>query len=231
MVSADEEVALSSVARTETDLRALLQDSGRYQVLSPELTEGRLGHPPADLVEQCGQRSSCWIETGRRLGVDQVVVARLEPDWVGPRVHLLIVDVGAPALRTVTTHLPRTGGAPLDLAEDLFFGHGSLVLEVSPSPYVLELDGTDYGLVSGPWTADPIAAGKHVLRIEREGRLPFFAAVMIYPGSETLVEVELSEPPPPPYERLRWGPWAASALVVGGVAALWVYRDAPGSAY
>ena len=231
IVSADEEVRPTSVARTDTDLRALLQDSLRYQVLSPELTEGRLGHVPQELVERCGERSACWTEAGRRLGVDQIVVAQLEPDWVGPKVRVLLVDVGASRLRTVTTHLPQSGGAPLELADDLFFGQGTLVVEVSPSPYVLELDGHDYGAVQGPWVADPAAAGKHVLRIEREGSLPFFQAVMVYPGFETVVEVELAEPPPPPPQRLRWGPWAASALVVGGVAALWVTRDAPGSAY
>jgi len=231
VVSADEEVAASSVTRTDEELRALLHDSQRYQVLGPELTEGRLGHPPEDLIARCGERSACWAEAGRRLGVDQILVARLEPDWVGPRVHILLVDVGVPALRKVSTHLPKTGGAPLELADDLFFGPGSLVIEVEPSPFSLELDGVDYGAVSGTWTAEPMAAGKHVVLIEREGRLPFFAAVMVYPGSETVVDIALSEPPPPPHQRLRWGPWAASALVVGGVAALWLYRDAPGSAY
>lgn len=231
LIEADPEVAASSVARTDADLRELLQNSGRYQVLSPELTEGRLGHAPGDLIERCEERTACWVEAGRSLGVDQIVVARLEPDWIGPRVHILIVDVGAPALRGVTTHLPRTGGAPLDLADDLFFGQGSLALEVHPDPYVLELDGHVYGTVSGPWIAASVGAGKHVLRIEREGSLPFFQAVMVYPGSETVVVVELAEPPPPPHERIRWGPYAASALLVGGAAALWVARDAPGSAY
>ena len=222
----------ATVSRSQTDLVALLEGSGRYQVLSPELAEGRLGHAPGQLQALCGEDASCWVQAGRTLGVDQVVVVSLFPDWVGPRATLLVVDVNAEEpLRTMETHLPRNGGAPVDHAQDLFFGPGRLVLSVAPEPYRLELDGHSYGLVSGQHVVDPLAAGKHVVRVGADGHNEQFAAVMVYPDGETRVDIALNRPPPPPHERIRWGPWAAPSLVAGAAVALLVTRGTPGTAF
>ncbi|MCP4806875.1 MAG: PEGA domain-containing protein [Proteobacteria bacterium] len=232
VIEADEQLSSTTVARSRTDLVALLEGSGRYQVLSPELAEGRLGHDPAGLPARCLEDEVCWVEAGRSLGVDQLVVVSLFPDWVGPRATIRVVDVNAEEpIRQLETHLPRNGGAPVDHAQALFFGPGKLVLDVSPAPYELELDGHRYGKVAGEHVVDPLAAGKHVVRVGAEGHTPQFAAVMVYPDGETRVDILLTQPPPPPHVRVRWGPWAASSLVAGAAVVLLVTRNTPGTAF
>lgn len=232
VIEADEQLSTPTVERSRTDLVALLEGSGRYQVLSPELAEGRLGHDPAQLPTLCQSDEACWVQAGRSLGVDQLVVVQLKPDWVGPKAALRVVDVNAQdPIRTLSTHLPRNGGAPVDQAQELFFGPGRLVLEVEPTTYRLELDGHSYGQVSGDHTVDPLAAGKHVVRITADGHTPQFAAVMVYPDGETRVKVVLTEPPPPPHVRVRWGPWAASSLIAGAAVVLLATRNTPGTAF
>ena len=231
VVVADEQVEASISAKTATDMTALLEGSGRYQVISPELAEGRLGSDPGELLAMCGEEASCWTEAGRRMGVDQLVVLEVWPDWVGPRCRLLRVDVnGLDPLRGVDTHLPRGGGAPVEDLQDLFFEPGRLEISVSPEVYTLELDGVSYGQITGDWSLDTIRSGKHLLSLQAEGRHGMVSPVMVYADGTTQVQLELRELPPEPHKRLRWGPWAASALVGGAVAALVVWREVPGTA-
>lgn len=227
VVVTGEQVDDQVLMRTRADTTELLENSGRYQVLSPELAEGRLGYAPEEL--SCAS-AECWTEAAGLLGADQVVVLHLTADWVGPRTEVMVVDVASSQLREAPAmNLPRQGGAPIESLELLLLGDGRLTLSWPIPEAVLILDGERHEGLGGGFS-ESLPAGKHLLRVEAEGYAPLFAAVLVVPGQDQHLALD-QHPTVAAYTRRNWGPWAALAVVGGGAAALAATASVPGVAW
>lgn len=236
IVQGRDTVTADVVARTERELRLLLEDSGRYHVLSAELAEGRLGHPLQDLTATCGAPLSlpiddaCWSRAGLDLGVDQLVVLQIEPDWGMPRAELLVVDIAAQLPpRRFQGRLPGGGGAPLKIVEPVFFASGALDLEL-PDGAQVEVDGQRIPVRDGHVRVDPLAAGKHQVRVWLPGaERAQLAAVVVVPERTTSLVIEA--PATLQSQRVNWGPAALAGLAVVSIAAIVVTAGVPAQGY
>jgi len=220
------EVDEGVLATTRNDTERVLEASGRYQILDRVYVEGRLGFDPDTLA--CDE-PTCWADAGAAVGADQLVVLHLRADWVGPRSDVMVVDVASQNVRVAPSmHLPTAGGAPIESLEHLLLGDGDLKMSWNVDGATLVLNGQPLPAVGGHSTTLP--AGKHLVRLQAEGYAPVFAAVLIVPGEDTHVVLQLN-PIVEPYMRRNWGPWAAAALVGAGGAALAATASVPGVAW
>lgn len=233
LVRAEADLPRAVVRRSETDLVDLLAASGRYQLMETALVEARLGLPPDRLFERCMDDDACWQQQAAQLGLDQLVVVRLRPGLDRPVAHVLLVDLeaGRPLdPRRYRCPLPRDGGAPLDEAEQMFFGDGALVVRVQPLPATLTVDEDVVGPVQAAWRGDPIPAGKHVIRVEAEGHQPRLLTVMVRPGRTSEVEASLPPLVKAGAEASRWAAWATAGVAVTGLVVVFATQSAPADA-
>ena len=227
VVVTSEQVDEGILRTTRADTTELLENSGRYQVLSPELVEGRLGYPPEEM--DC-LTLGCWTQTGATLGADQLIVLHLRADWTGPRTDVMVVDISSVSLRKAPPmNLPRQGGAPIESLELLLLGEGELTVSWPVERSVLVLNGQRYEDQGGGFSTTA-PAGKHLVRVEAEGYAPVFAAVLVVPRAESLLVLN-QNPVVEVYTRRNWAPWAALALVSGGLTALVATSSVPAVAW
>ena len=126
-------------------------------------------------------------------------------------------------------NLPRQGGAPIESLELLLLGEGGLEISWPVPSSVLVLNGQRHEGLGGAFnTAAP--AGKHLVRVEADGYAPVFAAVLVVPGSESRLALS-QNPLVEVYTRRNWAPWAALALVGGGMTALLATASVPAVAW
>jgi hypothetical protein len=215
------------VARTEGDLRELLEGSGRYLFVDEIALQARTGSESAELLTRCGQDEACWAQLTQELAVDQLLVLELSGDAMAPRAELSVRDAAWPeAPRRYLSTLPRGGGAPLEILDDAFFADGALRVQ-APVGVRMSLDGESLGEVGGLLELPLVEGGKHTLGMEDQTGRSHLLVVQVVPGRETVVDCV---PPPPLLVRKRWGPWASTGLVVASLAVILVGQQGPGRA-
>ena len=65
----------------------LLTGSGAYDVVDPDVLQGRIGESPEGLYTRCGGNAACWRTAARAAGVEQLVlVERVDAKTLGIRV-------------------------------------------------------------------------------------------------------------------------------------------------
>lgn len=227
LIQAGPELPAAVAARTEGDLRELLERSGRYLMVDEVALVARTGLEPEGMLTMCGTQQACWAGLTGDLAVDQLLVLRLSGDALSPQGDLTVFDAAWPEQpRRYLGALPRGGGAPVELLEDAFFADGALRVQ-APIGVRMSLDGESLGEVGGLLELPIVEGGKHTLGMEdAEGR-SHLLVVQVVPGRETAVDFV---PPPPPVVRRRWGPWASAGLVAASVAVFVVGAQAPGRA-
>lgn len=227
LVQAQDELPLAVVARTERDLRELLEGSGRYLFVDEIALQARTGEEGPALLARCGEDEVCWAQLTHELAVDQLLVLELSGDSAAPRAELSVRDAAWPGEpRRYLSALPRGGGAPLEILEDAFFADGSLRVQ-APVGVRMSLDGESLGEVGGLLELPIVEGGKHTLGMEDQTGRSHLLVVQVVPGRETVVDFV---PPPPPMVRRRWGRWASGGLVLASVTVFVVGQQAPGRA-
>ena len=227
LVQAQDELPVAVVARTERDLRELLEGSGRYLFVDEIALQARSGLDGSGLLARCGEDEVCWAQLTQELAVDQLLVLKLSGDVTDPRAELSVRDAAWPeAPRRYLCALPRGGGAPLEILDDAFFAAGALRVQ-APLGVRMSLDGESLGEVGGLLELPIVEGGKHTLGMEDAAGRSHLLVVQVVPGRETVVDFV---PPPPPIVRRRWGRWATTGLVVASVAIFVAGQQAPGRA-
>ncbi len=217
VVHAQEDLSLAVVARTEKDLRGLLESSGGYLFVDEIALQARTGSDSAELLTRCGDDETCWAQLTHELAVDQLLVLELSGDSMNLWAELSVRDAAWPtAPRRYLCALPRGGGAPVEVLEDAFFAHGALRVQ-APVGVRMSLDGESLGEVGGLLELPLVEGGKHTLGMEDHTGRSHLLVVQVVPGRETVVDFV---PPPPPVVRRTWGRWATTGLVVASVAVL-----------
>ena len=69
LVQAQDELPLAVVARTERDLRELLEGSGRYLFVDEIALQARTGEEGPALLARCGEDEVCWAQLTHELAV------------------------------------------------------------------------------------------------------------------------------------------------------------------
>jgi hypothetical protein len=227
LVHAQDGLSSAVVARTEGDLRELLEGSGRYLFVDEIALQARTGSESAELLTRCGEDEVCWAQVTQDLAVDQLLVLELSGDPMEPRAELSVRDAAWPdAPRRYLCALPRGGGAPLEILEDAFFADGALRVQ-APVGVRMSLDGESLGEVGGLLELPVVEGGKHTLGMEDQTGRSHLLVVQVVPGRETVVNFV---PPPPQVVRRRWGRWATTGLVAASVAVFIVGQQVPGRA-
>lgn len=227
LVQADPGLPSAVVARSEGDLRELMERSGRYLLVDEVALAARSGLTPAEMLSLCGEQEACWVGLTQDLAVDQLLVLQLSGDAEQPQAELTVRDAAWPDQpRRYLSALPRGGGAPVELLEDAFFADGALRVQ-APVGVRMSLDGESLGEVGGLLELPIVEGGKHTLGLEDAQGRSHLLVVQVVPGRETAVDFV---PPPPPLLRRRWGRWASAGLVAASVAVFVVGTQAPGRA-
>lgn len=204
-------------------LQAELERLGDTIVIGRDAMVRELELPDTRSLTTCTS-DRCRHQIGTALGVDRLVVGRIDRQAEQYKLTLRLLvpqklrdeNQVVEEFRGDLSQLPgavRQAGRRLlgvSAAES-----GQLVVTASESA-TIHLDEVERGrLPLGP--LENIAAGRHHLRVSREGVDEWTSDVYIVPGETTMVWVELEHRPPAWYR--NWWIWtAAGGLLAGGLA-------------
>ena len=206
--------------KTNTGVQTFVNQSRSYALLSDEQARRRLGSSTAQLVEQCGSDHRCWQQARQRLGVDLLLHLAVSSNQRGEHATLhLYTDEGKSVTEPHT--LPRGGGAPLELLEELLLAPGTVNIALENGSTHLQING-EARLLSPNRTVQvsSVPPGNHKLIVEGLGLPQRLEVVRVLPGQT--IEIPLNSYPTTGNEgHYRWwGAWASGALLLGGGIAI-----------
>lgn len=174
---------------------------------------------------------------GEALGVEKLLTSTI--GRIGERLQLsvIVLDVVSSKVTGRMTREIRTEDEIVENARDLAHfavkkepreSKGYARIEVPSVGASIILDGAAYG-VSPLATPARLLAGRHAVRVEKEGFIPFDGSVQIDVGKETILEVKLIPKKDIKVAGAGFLPWAGAAAgvaVVAGVVSGWSYSKA-----
>ena len=219
-VSEEAGLALSISQKTSTGVHTFLNQSRSYALLSEEQARLRLGSSTAQLVAQCDSDHRCWQQARQRLGVDLLLHLAVSSNLRGEQATLhLYTDEGNSI--TEPHSLPRGGGAPLELLEELLLAPGAVNVAVENGSTHLQING-EARLLSPSRTVkiSSVPPGNHKVIVEGLGLPQRLEIVRVLPGQT--IEIPLNSDPIIGNDRHYrwWGAWASGALLLGGGIAI-----------
>jgi hypothetical protein len=166
---------------------------------------------------------ACLAEIGGALGARYIVagsVSRLEDRHF---VNVRIID--ALKADVVGSESEQFRGPPDELLVGMRFlvrrllatpyeGQGRLRLAFSEDGARLRLDGADAGLTPEVAVPDDLAAGKHLVELEKDGYYPLLRETYVEPARVTSLTLSL-DPTPTPWYRTWWF-WTIAGVVAAG---------------
>jgi hypothetical protein len=207
----------------------LLAGSGAYDVVDPDVLQGRIGESPEGLYARCGGNADCWRTAARAAGVEQLVlVERVDAKTLGIRV----LDATTEAdFRKASAPMGLGAGPDPEVLDRLFFRSGGIVLVGAPEGARVLLDGWYAVPAADRVELAPIAAGKHTLEISGEGFRTRFLTALVVPGQTAELDAELAPAvAAAPGRWSRWTTWVGAGVLAGAAVTLVVAADAPGLA-
>lgn len=208
-------------------LAEVLRQHGASMV-GDELLELRTGADSRSLRVRCEDRLPCLRESGRRAGLDQLL---LVDDLGEAQLGLRVVDVAAKGeARQARVAVDGVRPDP-DAVLELYRGRGTLVLAGLPAGVSVHLDGVPQSVEGALWERGDLPAGKHVIEVAATGYVGQHLGVVVAPGGRTVVplEVEPDVPRAIPVPRPPW--WPPVAVIALGTAGVWMVHESGGSAW
>jgi hypothetical protein len=179
----------------------------------------------------CTDNVACVAEIGGALGVDKLVVGQVGQLAGTFVISLRFIDVRSAhvdnrvsesfqgqeeqLLRAVRTAARELLGleSPLE---------GAVAVTASEQKAEIVLDGTERGLFPAP-PVGKLKAGRHTLRLSKEGFFDWQSDVYVDPAETTAVWAVLQERPEKWYQ--KWWVWTIGGVVLAGTAGAIVYAN------
>jgi hypothetical protein len=204
-------------------LIARLARRGDHEIAGKEEFKNKLGVDDRAAAD-CMQNLGCLGRAGIELGVTRMVVGTLGRRGEDFLYNLNLIDIGTGKVENRVFEMVAGGkvenviAAVQSTADKLFqpkVEPGAIRVTSETRGAMVYLDDGFMG--STPVRRDGIEPGPHGLRVEKEGHLGWAKEIEVPAGATMEIKVPLTALP----ERRRWpGPWAASAAVVAGLAAV-----------
>jgi hypothetical protein len=218
----DEILPSTVIEKTHQGIQGFLDQSPSYVALNRDAAQLRLGQDPSKIPEFCAENQRCWSQVVDRAKVD--ILMHISVGFSGSREQAWIQlynSESALQTQTVSTVLPRGGGAPLESLEELFHGQASIEVELEPGSTRLQVNGRSKLLRPAPRVRlRGMPPGRHEVIVEGLGLPIRTKIVRLFPG----MNAQLPLPPAPKNAIHRphrwWGAWAGSALFLGGSIAV-----------
>jgi hypothetical protein len=182
----------------------------------------------------CEGETSCISEIGGALGVDKMVVGNVGKMAESYVVSLRLIDPREAKVESRVTELFQGQEDQLiravRLAGRRLLGiekgsPGQLAISASQEKAEVFLDSQPHGKLPMP-PLGSLTAGRHILRVVKDGYETWQSDIYIDPGETTAVWVKLTEEPERWYE--KWWVWGLVGAVVVGVTTTAIVLAAPG---
>jgi hypothetical protein len=222
-------------------LAKLLQKKTSLAVLDAAEGRRRLGTGLDGAVADCGGKSACVAEIGKKLRVDEVLLVGLTK--LGDVIVALArieTATGKVAGRVGLTKAPGEPLARKDLLKALkqllppsdFIRYGSIRVRSNVAGALVRVGGKDYGRTPLQKNLRVRAPASYEIRVRKKGYMEFSADLDVPPEATITVDAKLipkgAAPGPPVYK--TWWFWtvlggSVVAAVAGTVAGVVLYRQ------
>ena len=214
-----------SVAQNLTQVLSVeLKRIDGASVISSDDIEAMLSLEQDKQMLGCDSDTACLAAIGGALGVDKLVVGQVGMLGSSYLISLKLIDpMGAGVdnrinetfrgAESTLMHAIRSAGRRLLGVE--INDPGSLTVTSSQQAATLLLNGDEKGLLPLPPIND-LTPGRHSIRIQKDGFIPWSGDIYINPFETTSHWVELEEAPQRWYQ--KWWVWTIAGTAVAGVA-------------
>jgi hypothetical protein len=227
LVEDDATLPASVAEKTLAGVEDFLQKSPSYSLLKSGQAAERLGHSTGALQAQCDRDRRCWTTAVDRLGVDLLIHLAIGFSGSREQVWIRIFSASGPLHnQAAESLLPRGGGAPLSLLEQLLHQSANLRIALESGTTHLQVNGAPRLLRPAKHIRlGKMPPGKHEIVLEGLGLPARIEVIAILPGKNVEMPLQHANIASAQVAQQWWGAWAGGGLFAGGMLAIWAGRS------